>query len=59
MAIPPNEAERPTVSAIILSYERSEAVAIVLDRLRDLPVDEIVIFDNAFHRWHGPDDQGS
>jgi GT2 family glycosyltransferase len=35
------------VSAIILSYERREAVAIVLDRLQSLPVDEIVIFDNG------------
>ena len=49
MKPPPGEVplEKPVVSAIILSYERRPAIEIVLDRLKTLPVDEIVIFDNA------------
>ncbi|MGH2754718.1 MAG: glycosyltransferase family 2 protein [Actinomycetota bacterium] len=38
---------RPRISAIILSYERRGALETVLNRLEELPVDEIVVFDNA------------
>jgi hypothetical protein len=39
----------PTVSAVVLSYNRCEALALVLDRLAGLPVpvDEVVVVDNG------------
>ena len=36
-----------TVSAVILSYNRKRELAVVLDRLRALPVDEIVVVDDS------------
>jgi GT2 family glycosyltransferase len=35
------------VSAIVLAYRRREEVANTLDRLADLPVDEVIVVDNA------------
>lgn len=37
----------PPVSAVILAYQRRDAVAIVLDALRELPFDEVIVVDNA------------
>ena len=36
-----------TVTAVLLAFHRPEAVTTVLDRLRDLPVDEVVVVDNS------------
>lgn len=38
---------RPTVSAVILTHNRRDAVGVVLDRLAALPVDEIVVVDSG------------
>lgn len=35
------------VSAVVLSYHRPAALAEVLERLRALPVDEVVVYDNS------------
>ena len=35
----------PRVSAVILSFNRADALAVVIDRLADLPVDEIVVMN--------------
>jgi len=40
-------AARLRVSAVLLAYHRPAAVAEVLDRLRTLPVDEILVVDNS------------
>lgn len=40
-------AQRPTVSAVVLAYERPHGVRIVLERLARLPVDEVVVYDNS------------
>lgn len=37
----------PPVSAVILAYQRRDAVATVLDALRELPFDEVIVVDNA------------
>ncbi|MEA2476655.1 MAG: hypothetical protein QOC87_854 [Actinomycetota bacterium] len=37
----------PLVSAVVLAFNRKEAMKIVLDHLSDLPVDEIVVVDNG------------
>jgi GT2 family glycosyltransferase len=37
----------PRVSAIVLAYRRRDEVAHTLDRLADLPIDEVVVVDNA------------
>lgn len=37
----------PLVSAVILAYNRERALGLVLDRLAELPVDEVVVVDNA------------
>lgn len=42
-----DEGRPPLVSAIVLSHQRRDALSMVLDKLEGLPVDEIVIFDNA------------
>ena len=36
-----------TVSAVIITRNRREALGIVLDRLSQLPVDEVIVVDNA------------
>jgi GT2 family glycosyltransferase len=41
------EAERPGVSAVIATRNRREALEIVLDRLAELPVDEVLVVDNG------------
>jgi GT2 family glycosyltransferase len=41
------EAGRPGVSAVIVTWNRREALEIVLDRLSDLPVDEVLVVDNG------------
>ena len=41
------QAERPTVSAVIITRNRRDALGIVLDRLASLPVDEVVVVDNG------------
>jgi N-acetylglucosaminyl-diphospho-decaprenol L-rhamnosyltransferase len=41
------KAERPRVSAVIATWNRREAVEIVLDRLAELPVDEVLVVDNG------------
>jgi GT2 family glycosyltransferase len=38
---------RPTVSAVIVTYRRPEALATALARLRGLPVDEVIVVDNS------------
>jgi GT2 family glycosyltransferase len=38
---------RPSVSAVIITRDRNEALAVVLDRLAAEPVDEVVVVDNA------------
>ena len=35
------------VSAVIVTRNRKDALAVTLDRLRDLPVDEVIVVDNA------------
>ncbi len=47
METPAPEPPVPTVSAVILSRDRREALGIVLDRLCELPVDEVVVVDNG------------
>jgi N-acetylglucosaminyl-diphospho-decaprenol L-rhamnosyltransferase len=37
----------PSVSAVIVTWNRREALEIVLDRLADLPVDEVLVVDNG------------
>jgi GT2 family glycosyltransferase len=37
----------PSVSAVILSWNRRDALEIVLDRLEELPVDEVLVVDNG------------
>ena len=37
----------PTVSAVIISHNRAESLAIVLGRLVDVPLDEVIVADNA------------
>lgn len=37
----------PRVSAVILAHDRRDEVALVLDRLRDEPVDEIIVVDSG------------
>lgn len=39
--------ERPSVSAVIVTWNRREALQIVLDRLAELPVDEVLVVDNG------------
>jgi GT2 family glycosyltransferase len=39
--------DRPTVSAVIVTFRRPEALATALARLRGLPVDEVIVVDNA------------
>jgi GT2 family glycosyltransferase len=39
--------DRPTISAIILTRDREAALRTVLERLRGLPVDEVVVADNG------------
>jgi GT2 family glycosyltransferase len=41
------EAGRPGVSAVIATRNRREALEIVLDRLAELPVDEVLVVDNG------------
>jgi GT2 family glycosyltransferase len=41
------EAGASTVSAVIITRNRREALGIVLDRLAELPVDEVIVVDNA------------
>jgi GT2 family glycosyltransferase len=40
-------AERPGVSAVIATWNRCDALEIVLDRLAELPVDEVLVVDNG------------
>lgn len=37
----------PRVSAVILAHNRRDAVGVVLDRLADLPLDEVVVVDSG------------
>lgn len=37
----------PRVSAVVLAYHRPAALSEVLGRLADLPVDEVVVYDNS------------
>ena len=39
--------ERPSVSAVIVTWNRREALRTVLDRLAELPVDEVLVVDNG------------
>ena len=41
------EAERPGVSVVITTRDRREALEVVLDRLAELPVDEVLVVDNG------------
>ena len=41
----PDRETTPRVSAVILSFNRPEALEVVIDRLRDVPVDEIVVMN--------------
>jgi GT2 family glycosyltransferase len=43
----PGEQTHVRVSAIVLSHERRAALETVLDKLTGMPVDEVVIYDNA------------
>ncbi len=43
LPVPPS----PRVSAVIATFNRRDAVISVLDRLRSLPVDEVVVVDNG------------
>jgi GT2 family glycosyltransferase len=38
---------RPRVSAVILAHNRRDAVGLVLDRLADLPLDEVIVVDSG------------
>lgn len=38
---------RQAISAVLMARDRAEAVGTVLDRLRELPVDEVVVVDNG------------
>lgn len=40
-------AERPGVSVVIVTWNRRDALEIVLDRLAELPVDEVLVVDNG------------
>lgn len=44
--IPPTSAA-PAVSVIVLAHQRREAVELVLDRLRDEPVHEVIVVDSG------------
>jgi N-acetylglucosaminyl-diphospho-decaprenol L-rhamnosyltransferase len=46
-ADPAENRSRPRVSAVILAHNRRDAVAVVLDRLAELPVDEVVVIDSG------------
>jgi GT2 family glycosyltransferase len=39
--------DRPTVSAVIVTFRRPEALATALARVRELPLDEVIVVDNA------------
>jgi GT2 family glycosyltransferase len=45
--LPSRDPDRVRITAIILSHQRRDAVETVLEKLEDLPVDEIVVYDNA------------
>lgn len=47
MGAPERDPERPTVSAVVLTRNRADVLALVLDRLAELPVDEVVVVDNG------------
>jgi GT2 family glycosyltransferase len=38
---------RPTVSVVILAHNRRDAIGVVLDRLRAVPVDEVIVVDSG------------
>jgi GT2 family glycosyltransferase len=40
-------AERPGVSAVIVTWNRRDALMVVLERLVELPVDEVLVVDNG------------
>ena len=43
----PSDSRTPTVSAVLLAWNRKPFVEIVLDKLAQLPVDEIVVVDHG------------
>jgi GT2 family glycosyltransferase len=43
----PTAVQSPPVSVVILSHNRRQAVGVVLDQLRELPVDEVIVVDSA------------
>ncbi|MGI8438871.1 MAG: glycosyltransferase family 2 protein [Thermoleophilaceae bacterium] len=40
-------AAAPTVSAVVLAFNREQTLGLVLDRLEALPVDEVIVVDNG------------
>jgi len=43
----PTPAPAPTVSAVVLAFNREQTLGVVLDRLEALPVDEVIVVDNG------------
>ena len=47
LAVDPGREETPLVSAVVLAHNRVDSVHVVLERLRGLPLTEVIVADNA------------